>query len=153
MAKSKIEDLVTELAVPIVENAGMELVDVEYVKEGAHWYLRVFIDKPQGVSLDDCQMIAQRLDPLLDEKDPIPHEYMLEVSSPGLDRPLKKPADFARYAGRKVKVSTYAPIDGKKEFIGELKGLIDNEVVIGICGTDKALPLDKVSSVRLEIEF
>lgn len=153
MSRGKVESLVSSMAEQIVADAGMELVDVEFVKEGSHWYLRVYIDKPGGIDLDDCEAVSTKLGSLLDEKDPIAQEYILEVSSPGLDRPLKKPADFERYKGKKVRISTYAPLNGTKEFVGELLGLAEDDLLIGIDGERVAIPRDKAASVRLEFEF
>jgi len=153
MSKKNVEAIVEELVTPITTALDLELVDVEFVKEGADWYLRVFIDKPGGVEIDDCQEVSVKLSNLLDEKDPIPQAYYLEVSSPGLDRPLKKEKDFVRYQGRLVKVSTFAPIDGQKSFVGQLAGLRDDHVVIIQDGQELSIPKDKVAMVRLEIEF
>ena len=130
MSKKKITEIVEEIALPVVQEAGLELVDVDYVKEGGHWYLRIFIDKPGGVGIEDCRFISLKIDKLLDEKDPIPQAYSLEVSSPGIDRPLKKPADFNRYKGRKAIIKTYQPINGKKEFSGRLEGVQADSVVL-----------------------
>ena len=110
MAKRKVEDLVTELVLPIVEKNSFELVDVEFVKEGANWFLRVYIDKEGGITLDDCQIVSEELSVLLDEKDPINRRYFLEVSSPGIERPLKKDRDFERFKGSLVKVKTFNAI-------------------------------------------
>ncbi|MFZ5639989.1 MAG: ribosome maturation factor RimP [Bacillota bacterium] len=153
MSKTDVAAQVETMAAPIAERHGMELVDVEFVKEAGNWYLRVFIDKPGGISLDDCQDVSEELGKVLDERDPIPQNYMLEVSSPGLDRPLKKEKDFKRYEGRKVRVHTFAPFNGKKEFTGELAGLRDNEIVLLMDGETLAIPRDKAAIVRLEVEF
>lgn len=158
MAKGKpIEVLVEEIARPVVETRGLELVDVELVKEGAARYLRVYIDKEGGVSFDDCEAVSREVDPKLDEllRDP-PYEYF-EVSSPGLERPLKRDADFARYSGHKVAVTTYAPVDGQKVFVGELVGLVDGSVVIRLTeganqGQELALDRKKVAMTRLHLE-
>ncbi|WP_027718248.1 ribosome maturation factor RimP [Desulfovirgula thermocuniculi] len=151
MAKSKVVAVVEELARPVVASLGMELVDVEYVKEGGRWYLRVFIDKPGGVTLDDCQAVSERLDPLLDETDPIPHSYHLEVSSPGVERPLKKPSDYERFAGRRVQLTTFTSLDGQKRFTGHLVGLVDQEVVLVTDdGRERRIPLAQVAQARLK---
>lgn len=120
MVKKNVTETVTEIALPIVEQAGYELVDVEYVKEGQAWFLRVYIDKPGGVTLDDCENISRPLNDRLDELDPIPHSFYLEVSSPGLERPLKKPADFKRAIGSPVEIRLYKAVDGVKRYEGEL---------------------------------
>lgn len=153
MVKNKVADLVEGLAAPIVAAHGMELVDVEYVKEGNQWYLRIFMDKPGGVLLDDCQAVSQEIDRLLDEKDPIPHAYILEVSSPGLDRPLKKPGDYERFRGYIVNLTTYAPLNGQKRFSGRLDGLQEQGVVLNIDGTEYVIPMEQVASARLAVEI
>ncbi len=122
MAKKKVEDIVEELAQPVAEALAFELVDVEYLKEGANWYLRVYIDKPGGIMIDDCQAMSEQLSDLLDEKDPIKQSYILEVSSPG-ERPLKKDRDYERFKGEFVEVKLYQPLNGKKIYDGELLGL------------------------------
>src|SRR5688572_25516812 len=96
MAKNRVERIAEKLAIPIIEKEEFELVDIEYKKEGANWYLRLYIDKPGGITLDDCQKISNQLGDRLDEEDPIKGNYFLQVSSPGLDRPLKKERDFVR---------------------------------------------------------
>lgn len=111
---SKIEQIAKDLVMPVLEKNNFELVDVEYKKEGSHWYLRVYIDKEGGITLDDCQLVSEYLSDRLDEVDPIEHSYILEVSSPGLDRPLKKPRDFERNIGKEIEISLYAPIDKRK---------------------------------------
>ena len=134
VAKRKVEDIVEELAIPILDELGYELVDVEYVKGGNNWYLRIYIDKPGGVTIDDCQKASEQISDKLDEVDPIPHNYFLEVSSPGIDRPLKKDKDFERYKGRKVDVKLYKAVDGSKSFTGELIGLEDGNILIRVDG-------------------
>lgn len=153
MGKAKIDDIVREMTEPVVEILGLELVDIEYIKEGGSWFLRIFIDKPEGITHDDCQAVSERVGALLDEKDLIPQSYILEVSSPGIERPLKKAADFERFRGYKVRASTFAPVNGQKEFIGELVGLEDAHVVIIVKNQSIALPLDHVARVRLEADF
>jgi ribosome maturation factor RimP len=120
VAKQNVAATVTDLLQPIFKESEVELVEVTYTKEGNEWYLRVFIDKPGGVDIEDCQNISRIIDPLLDEKDPVPHHYTLEVSSPGLERPLKKPDDYERFRDRLANITTYVPIEGKKNFKGYL---------------------------------
>lgn len=153
MAKKDIPAIVEAMVLPIVRELNLELVDVEFVKEGANWYLRVFLDKDGGIDVEDCRSVSEKLGHLLDEQDPIPQAYMLEVSSPGLDRPLKKQSDFAKYAGRLVRVKAFAPVDGKKEVVGELKGLDGEDVVMTVEGGELRIPREKAASIRLEIEF
>ncbi len=116
-----IEKKTEELLLPIVGGMGFELVDVEYVKEAGNWYLRVYIDKPGGVSIDDCVAVSRAFDPVLDKEDYISDVYTFEVSSPGLNRPLKKEKDFIRAKGKDVFVRTYQKREGQKEFIGTLE--------------------------------
>lgn len=149
----KVASIVTDLALPLVEQLNLELVDVEYTKEAGRYYLRVFIDKPGGVTLDDCQALSERLDVLLDEKDPIPNAYLLEVSSPGIERPLKKAQDFRRFAGRLARIKTFAPIEGRKQFIGRLLGASDQEVRLQIDDRVVAIALERIASARLVAEF
>lgn len=153
MSKPKIEDIMRGMSEPITVSLGLELVDIEYVKEGGAWFLRIFIDKPSGITHDDCRAVSERLGTLLDDTDPIPQAYVLEVSSPGIERPLKKPEDFVKYRGRKVRVSTFAPVDGQKEFIGELGGLEDGLINIKVKGREVTLPVESVAKVRLEADL
>ena len=133
----------------ILSGTDFELVDVEYVKE-RDWYLRVFVDKTGGIDLDDCQDLSEQLSERLDELDIISGAYILEVSSPGIDRILKKDKDFLREAGKVVDVTLYAPIDGKKIFVGELVGRDENFLHIKDLSP---LPREKVAQVRLHIDF
>lgn len=145
---SKVETQVETLMSEILSGTEFELVDVEYVKE-RDWYLRVFVDKPGGIDLDDCQTLSEQLSARLDESDIISGAYILEVSSPGIDRILKKDKDFVREAGKIVDVTLYAPLDGKKIFTGELKGRDENFLNL----KDISLPRDKVAQVRLHMDF
>lgn len=118
--KESYEQQTEALLLPIVEGHGFELVDVEYVKEGGTWYLRAYIDKPGGITVDDCEVVSRAFSDILDEKDYIEDTYIFEVSSPGLGRPLKKDKDFQRSMGEEVEIRTYRAIDRQKEFIGIL---------------------------------
>ena len=153
MSKQKLEPLVQELAQPILDELNYELVDIEYKKEGSHWYLRIYIDKPGGISIDDCQAVSERLSDILDERDPIPHSYFLEVSSPGLDRILKKDSDFEKYKGSRVDVSLFKPVNGKKKHTGELVGLQGDELVIKNKNGTIAFKRSDIGQVRLSVEF
>jgi ribosome maturation factor RimP len=153
VSKQKLEPIVQELAQPICDELNYELVDVEYKKEGSHWYLRIYIDKPGGISIDDCQAVSERISDILDKVDPIPHSYFLEVSSPGLDRILKKDSDFIKYKGSKVDISLYKPVHGKKKHTGELIGLINDELVIKNNGGTMAFKRADVGQVRLSVEL
>ena len=146
---SKVEMQVEDLMAEILADSEYELVDVEYVKE-REWYVRVFVDKAGGIDLDDCQAISERLSARLDEADIIGGAYILEVSSPGIDRILKKDKDFVREAGKVVDVTLYAPLDGKKSFTGELEGRDETFLHIKDIAP---LPREKVAQVRLHIDF
>lgn len=152
MARESIENLVERLASEIIQGSGLTLVDVEYVKE-REWYLRVFLDKPGGIEVDDCQWVSERLEKKLDELDPVRESYYLEVSSPGLDRPLKKDRDFERHIGDKIEIHTFAPVNGRKMLVGTLSGLADGNIVMDVDGTPLSIPRDKASQVRLHIKF
>lgn len=153
MAKDKIEELVQKLTADIIRDSALELVDVEYVKE-RDWYLRVFLDKTGGIEVEDCQWVSEKLEKKLDELDPIRESYYLEVSSPGLDRPLKKDKDFERHAGDKVEVNTFAPIDGRKNLVGTLTGLsAEGHILLLIDGREVSIPKEKASLVRLYLEM
>lgn len=146
---SKVETQVESLMAEILADTEYELVDVEYVKE-RDWYLRVFVDKAGGIDLDDCQAISEKLSARLDNSDIISGAYILEVSSPGIDRILKKDKDFIREAGKVVDVTLYAPLDGKKLFVGELEGR--DEQFLRLKDMEP-LSRDKVALVRLHIDF
>lgn len=150
---SKIEELTKNLVIPAIEENNFELVDVEYKKEGNNWYLRVYIDKDGGITLDDCQIISEYLSEKLDEVDPIENSYILEVSSPGIDRPLKTKKDYDKFKGNLVEVSLYQSIDKKKKYEGELVGLIDSKVVISDKGIQREFDIKNVSFVKPVIKF
>jgi ribosome maturation factor RimP len=162
MTQGTIKDRIHALIIPILEERGMELVDLEFKREGHDWLLRLFIDQPSGISLDDCVNVSRALGVVLEVEDPIDAPYRLEVSSPGLDRPLTKPQDYDRFAGRKVKIKTAVLLDpdesgrGRKTFIGLLQGLRDNKVALQLADK-KALqveiPLDDIEKANLEIDF
>lgn len=153
MAKKRVKDIVEELAQPVMEALSFELVDVEFIKEGAYWYLRIYIDKPGGVAIDDCQAVSERMSDKLDEADPIKQSYILEVSSPG-ERPLKKDRDYERFKGEMVEVKLYQPLNGKKVFEGELQGLVDGKVEIKTSdGANLSFERKDTSLVRRIIRF
>ena len=149
----KVAARVAEMVLPLTGELNLELVDVEYTKEAGRYYLRVFIDKPGGVTLDDCQALSERLDVLLDAADPIPNPYFLEVSSPGIERPLKKAGDFVRFAGREARVKTFAPVGGRRQFKGRILGAAGEEVQLEVEGRTVTLRLDNISSARLAYDF
>ena len=148
-----IENRIALLAEPVLKEKGLELADVEYVKEGAHWYLRIYIDKDGGVDMDDCAEVSCAVSGLLDEQNPIPQAYMLEVSSPGLERPLKKEEDFTRFQGRLVTVHASAPFQGYKKFTGNLAGLVNEEIILEYEGKRIAIPRSLVRKTHLTLEF
>lgn len=151
---SKITDKVTALAQPLVERAGCTLWDVEYVREAGAWYLRVYIDKPGGVSIDDCERIIRELDPLLDEADPIPDSYVFEVGSAGAERELKRPGDFEQFMGSEVEVRLYRPLDGSKSFVGALAGYDgDGTVTIERGGKKLSFAKAQTAQVRLHVSI
>lgn len=152
MGREQIEQLVEKLVDQIIDGSDLELVDVEYVKE-RDWYLRVYLDKPGGLEVEDCQRVSEKLENKLDELDPIKESYFLEVSSPGLDRPLKKDKDFIRHMGNKVEVHTFAPLNGQKLIVGVLTGLDEDNIQLKVDGVDMIIPRDKASQVRLHIDF
>lgn len=155
MTKREIyEQKTEELLLPIVEKNGFELVDVEYVKEGGSWYLRAYIDKPGGINVDDCETVSRELSDLLDEKDYIDEAYILEVSSPGLGRPLKKEKDFQRSLGQEVEIRTYRMVDKKKEFTGILKDYDKDTVTIELEDSQqKTFSKDEIALIRLAFDF
>jgi ribosome maturation factor RimP len=153
----KVTEVVEELAQPIVDELNLELVDVEYVKEGKDWFLRVFIDSETGVDIEDCGTVSERLSEALDKQDPIPHLYFLDVSSPGAERPLKKEQDFHKAIGKQVAIKTYEPIDGEKLFEGKLLSYNGETVTIAIMiktrKKEVQIPMSKVASARLAVAF
>ena len=152
MDKKKLVELLTDMAEPIVKEYGLELVDVEYVRE-KDWFLRVYINKPGGIDIDDCSVVSSKLTKVLDERDPIKEKYYLEVSSPGIDRPLKKDKDFQANYGKKVDVQLFAPRDGKKELVGVLNSHSDMLINITVDELEIELERKAVASIRPHIEF
>lgn len=149
----KITEQVWQFAEPLVEANGCSLWDVEYVREGGEWYLRLYIDKEGGVDIDDCEAVSRAVDPVLDEKDPIPESYRFEVCSAGLERALKRPSDFERFLEAPVLVKLYRPKDGQKEFSGILKGYQDGNVTVEIHGSNVTFEKAELALVRLRVEF
>lgn len=150
---AKVTEAVAALAAPIVEGAGCALWDVEYVKEAGEWFLRVYIDKEGGVSIDDCEAVSRPLSDALDEADPIQESYTFEVSSAGADRVLKKPEHFALFQGREVEVKLYRPREGRKEFVGLLQSWQDGDVALEVGGAPMAFEKKEVALVRLYPRF
>ena len=149
------EKRIEELIQPTVTEMGYELVDVEFVKEGPNWYLRIFIDKEGGVTIDDCEAVSKTLEKIFDEKDPIEQAYFLEISSPGIDRPLKKKEDFIKYNGEMVDVKLYKPYEGSKEYTGKLVGYDENDGTVTIEVNDKNIAFTKkeIAGIRLAVIF
>ena len=136
-----------------VEGLGFELCDVEFIKEYGDWVLTLYIDKPGGVTIDDCELVSRTVDPILDEADPIEQQYYLSVSSLGLDRPLKKDADYQRNLGKRIEVKLFAPFEGKKEFKGELVRFDETSLVIRDGETERTLERKAVALARPELIF
>lgn len=148
---SKVVNQVTAFVRPIVEENGLILWDVEYVSEGGQWVLRVYIDKEDGVSIEDCEKISRAVDPILDEKDPIPTSYTFEVSSAGLERPLKRPEHFMKFLGSPVELGLYRPIDGAKQYTGILKSYENGGVTLDCGGKELAFKKEEIAGVRLRL--
>ena len=149
----KITEQVWAFAEPVVQAHGCSLWDVEYVKEGGDWFLRLYIDKEGGVDINDCEAISRAVDPILDEKDPIPDSYSFEVCSAGLERELKRPSDFAQFLGSAVTVKLYKPVNGMKEQAGTLVSYEDGAVTIRQGETEVRFEKPEVAQVRLRVEF
>ncbi len=148
------EQRTEELLLPIMEELQFELVDVEYVKEGSNMYLRAYIDKAGGITVDDCEVVSRRMSDLLDQKDFIEESYIFEVSSPGLGRPLKKEKDFVRSMGKELEIRTYRAINKEKEFYGILKAYDADTVTIELeDGTEAAFARDDIALIRLAFDF
>ena len=150
---AKVTDIVAELALPFVQEAGCSLWDVEYVKEAGSWFLRVYIDKEEGVSITDCEAVSRPLSDALDEADPIEGSYVLEVSSAGADRVLKKVEHFQQFVGAEVELRLYRPRDGKKDLIGNLVSYEDGNVTVECAGEQILFEKKEVAQVRLYPRF
>ena len=150
---SKITEKVFELARPVVEEEGCSLWDVEYVKEAGTRYLRIYIDKAGGVSIDDCERISRRLDPMLDEADPVPESYVFEVGSAGAERELKRPSDFEQFMGSEVEVKLYQPVNGRKAVVGILAGYEDGAVTVTSGKNTESFSKGQVAQVRLHVSI
>lgn len=149
----KITEQVASFAQPIVEANGCSLWDVEYVREGSERFLRLYIDKDGGVNINDCEAIARAVDPILDEKDPIPESYHFEVCSAGLERPLKRPGDFEKFMGSPILVKLYRPRNGLKEIPGILRGYEEGKVTVEAGRETITFEKSEVALVRLRVEF
>lgn len=151
--KGKVVEVVEQLLVPILEREQLELVDIEYKKEGKHRFLRIFVDKAGGVDITDCERVSEQLSKRLDEEDPIQDPYFLEVSSPGAERPLKRERDFEWAVGKNVRVTTYVPVDGENVFEGKLLQFDGRDLVIDTGRRQVVLSRDQVAKARLAIVF
>lgn len=144
---NSIEDIIEELVLELLE-PNVELVDVEYVKEHS-WYLRIYIDKQDGIDINDCQQLSEALEHILDSEDIIKDSYILEVSSPGIERVLRKPRDYVREKGKKISVSLYAPLNGLKNIVGELVDYDGEMLTVGTY----TISMKDIAQVRLHVEF
>ena len=152
--RDEYEQKAEALLLPIVEREGFELVDVEYVKEAGNWYLRGYIDKPGGITVNDCEAVSRKFSDILDEKDYIEDTYIFEVSSPGLGRPLKKEKDFKRSLGEEVEIKTYRAINRQKEFVGILKDYDKDTVTIEYEDeTTQVFDISEIALIRLALDF
>lgn len=152
--KERYESRTEQLLLPIMEKHQFELVDVEYVKEGSNWYLRAYIDKPGGITVDDCEIVSRALSDLLDKEDFMKDAYILEVSSPGLGRPLKKDKDFARSIGEEVEIRLYRALNHRKEYEGVLKSF-DRDTVTILVDEEEELVINRadIALIRLALDF
>lgn len=150
---SKAEESVEKIADTLAGELGCEIADVEFVKEGSEWFLRVFVDREGGVDLDFCELFSRRLSEILDENDPITQAYRLEVSSPGIERPLKKEKDFVRFNGEKIKINLFEAINGQKQLIGTLLGLDNGEISLKCEDITYTIALKNISKANLYWEF
>ncbi len=141
------------MVTPILQEMDLELVDVLYRRESSGWVLRLIIDKEDGIALDDCTAVSREVSQLLDIEDIIEQVYNLEVSSPGLDRPLKSIGDFQRFTGRKAKVTTREPIQGNQVFIGRINKVEDELIILEVGQQELSIPFSEVAKARLEVEF
>ena len=150
---AKVTDTVAALATPVVEAAGCSLWDVEYVKEAGQWFLRLYIDKEGGISIEDCEAVSRPVSDLLDEADPIEGSYVLEVSSAGAERVLKRPGDFERFMGSPVFVKLYKAREGRKEFSGHLAGFDNGAITVTVGAETLTFAKEDVALCRLRVEF
>lgn len=154
MEKGELKNKVQRLIEPVINALGIELDDLELNKMRGKGLLRVFIDKEEGIMIHDCEKVSREIAALLDVEDPIPYSYVLEVSSPGLERPLRKPADFKRYKGHTIRVVTTVPIDKQTLFVGKLSMAGDSEVILDLPKNNKVtIPYEIISRARLEVEI
>lgn len=153
MFNNDIMKKLEEIGLKAASENGYELIDIEYVKEHGSWYLRYYIDKEDGVTLDDCQRVSEAISYTLDVIDPMPGSYILEVSSPGVERPLKTKRDFEKAIDSKVQIKTFEPINDKKVFIGYIKDVSDTSIMLLENGKNITIPLDKISLAKVKFEW
>ena len=160
MSGYSLVDRIKELVTPIIVAQQLELVDVEFKREGHVHYLRIFIDKPDGVTIDDCQRVSRECEVVLDVENIIRKQYVLEVSSPGLDRPLRTREDYERFRKRLVKIKTFHAVQGRKKFLGHLQGITEETAespslvtIVLVDGEEIQIPYELIASARLEVEF
>lgn len=153
MSRKDYEARTEELLAPIVDEFGVRIYDVEYVKEGSDWYLRAYIDKDGGVTIDDCENVSRALNVKLDEEDYIEEAYILEVSSPGLGRKLTKERHFMQSMGEEIEIKTYKPIDKQKEFVGILTDYNNGAITIDCDGSPRTFAKDEIANVRMTFDF
>lgn len=151
--KRRVVDVVSDIATPLCEAENLELVDVEFVKEGPHRYLRLTIDKEEGVSLEDCEYVSRGLNQELDRLDPIEENYFLEVTSPGVERELKRDIDYKKFAGKMIQAKLYQAINGQKVIEGILVGLKDGYILVEVGKETIEIPKDKAATVKLLVTF
>jgi len=153
MGKSSVAQSVEELISPVLISENLELVDIEYKKEGKDWTLRVFIDKPGGITVQDCQTTSHRVEDMIEIDGLIPSHYILEVSSPGLDRPLKKEKDFLKFRGKHIRLTTFAAVNNQKKFKGVIRDFQDSTLTLEVQQKVFQIPLTNIAKARLEIEL
>lgn len=153
MSKPKVEDVVYDICKPIVDKHNFELVEVEYKKEGGEWYLRIYIDKEGGITIDDCQVVSEEVSEVLDQVDPIDISYIFEVSSPGIDRPLKTERDYQKAMGKLVEAKLFAPLEGKKVIEGTLEGYTENNVELDQNGNRIVLDKKQIAIIKPVVIF
>ncbi len=153
MRFEKLLEEIRQVVEPILQSQALELVDLEYQHESRGWVLRIYLDREGGITVEECAEVSREVGAVLEVKDFIPNPYVLEVSSPGLTRPLRKPEDFKKYRNRLVKIKLYEPLEGQKNFKGTLLGLEEERVLMNIEGRVYELPLQRIAKANLEIEF
>lgn len=153
MSKNKLIEILYNIGVNTIEAHDVELVDVELIKEVGNWYLRYYIDKPGGVTIADCQKVSEQLSNRLDIEDPIPYSYILEVSSPGIERPLKNERDFTKAIDSYVEIKTYEPLSNQKTFVGTLLNYSNDYILVKEGKKEVKIPMDKISSAKTKFNW